>query len=94
MAAEGWVFAGIDQRSLEDRISALTTKDVNKMAVYLQGYDGHALRAASYSADLMPDITAAREEIAKPGQTYRVVYSDGTIEYFNEHNPQLPRIEQ
>ena len=31
----GFIFVGADQRSLEDRISALTTKDENKCKVYL-----------------------------------------------------------
>ncbi len=33
-APEGWLFVGADFASLEDRISALTTKDPNKLAVY------------------------------------------------------------
>ena len=34
MAPEGWIMVGLDFASLEDRISALTTKDPNKLAVY------------------------------------------------------------
>lgn len=45
---EGWLFGGADFNSLEDYISALTTKDPNKLKVYLDGYDGHSLRAYSY----------------------------------------------
>ena len=45
---EGWIFGGADFNSLEDYISALTTKDPNKLKVYLDGYDGHCLRAYSY----------------------------------------------
>lgn len=41
---------------MEDRISALTTKDSNKLKVYLQGFDGHCLRAFSYFYEQMPDI--------------------------------------
>ena len=33
-APPGWVFCGLDFASLEDRISALTTKDPNKLKVY------------------------------------------------------------
>lgn len=47
-AAKGWLFAGADFNSLEDYISALTTKDPNKLKVYEEGFDGHALRAAFY----------------------------------------------
>lgn len=55
-APEGWILAGADFSSLEDRISALTTKDPNKLKVYTDGYDGHCLRAFSYFGDQMPDI--------------------------------------
>ncbi len=34
-APEGWIFCGLDFSSLEDRISALTTKDPNKLKVYM-----------------------------------------------------------
>jgi DNA polymerase-1 len=51
MAPQGWVFAGADFNSLEDMISALTTKDPNKLKVYTDGFDGHCLRAAYYYKD-------------------------------------------
>jgi DNA polymerase-1 len=47
----GWIFAGADFNSLEDYISALTTKDPNKLKVYIDGFDGHCLRAAFYFKD-------------------------------------------
>lgn len=55
-APKGWLFVGLDFASLEDRISALTTKDPNKLKVYTDGYDGHSLRAFFYFGDQMPDI--------------------------------------
>jgi DNA polymerase-1 len=55
-APEGWLFVGLDYASLEDKISALTTKDPNKLKVYTDGYDGHSLRAHAYFGDQMPDI--------------------------------------
>lgn len=55
-APPGWTFCGLDFDSLEDRISALTTKDPNKLKVYTDGYDGHCLRAYSYFTEDMPDI--------------------------------------
>lgn len=48
MAPDGWLFCGADFNSLEDMISALTTKDTNKLKVYIDGFDGHSLRAAYY----------------------------------------------
>jgi DNA polymerase-1 len=50
-APKGWLFCGADFNSLEDMISALTTKDPAKLAVYEQGFDGHCLRAAYYFKD-------------------------------------------
>ena len=58
----GWIFCGLDFDSLEDKISALTTKDKNKLAVYTQNYDGHCLRAYSYFGEHMPDIQLATEK--------------------------------
>ena len=56
VAPEGWLFTGADFNSLEDYISALTTKDPNKLAVYEKGFDGHSLRAAYYFRDQCPEI--------------------------------------
>lgn len=50
-APKGWLMAGADFNSLEDMISALTTKDPNKLKVYTDGFDGHSLRAAYYFKD-------------------------------------------
>lgn len=55
-APPGWLFCGLDFSSLEDRISALTSKDPNKLKVYTDGYDGHSLRAHAYFGEEMPDI--------------------------------------
>lgn len=55
-APPGWIFIGLDFNALEDRISALTTKDPNKLKVYIDGYDGHSLRAYAYYGEDMPDI--------------------------------------
>ena len=52
----GWLFMGLDFSSLEDRISALTTKDPNKLKVYTDGFDGHCLRAYAYFGDQMEGI--------------------------------------
>lgn len=64
--------------ALEDRISALTTKDPNKLAVYLEGFDGHSLRAYAYFPESMPDI-----ERAPPGATCYRVNIEGTDVYFH-----------
>lgn len=59
---KGTLFLGIDYSSLEDRISALVTKDSNKLKVYTDHYDGHCLRAYYYYKDQMPDISKEIEE--------------------------------
>jgi len=53
---KGWLFCGADFLSLEDKVSALQTKDPNKIKIYTDGYDGHCLRAFYYFGDRMPDI--------------------------------------
>lgn len=58
---KGVLYVGLDFSSLEDRISALLTKDKNKLLVYTDHYDGHCLRAYSYYKELMPDITKELE---------------------------------
>lgn len=55
-APRGWFFSGLDFDSLEDKISALTTKDPNKLKVYTEGFDGHCLRTYYYWPDLFPHI--------------------------------------
>ena len=74
VAPLGWIFAGLDFASLEDRISALTTKDPNKLKVYTDGYDGHSLRAVAYFGEFMPDIdaysVASINTLAEKGHKY------------------------
>ena len=91
-APKGWLWVGLDYASLEDHISALVTKDPNKLKVYTDEYDGHCLRAYSYWKNLMPDITAQLDEIHKEGKVYKVTNDDGSIEYLNEHNPKLIKL--
>ena len=61
-APPGWIFVGLDFSSLEDRISALTTKDPNKLKVYQDGFDGHSLRAQAYFNDQMQGIDSTSVE--------------------------------
>jgi DNA polymerase-1 len=91
--SENWVMVSCDFASLEDRISALQTKDENKLAVYTQGYDGHCLRAFAYFGKHMPDIT---QEVAKtdlPGKFFKVTHDDGTEEYLHENHPRLAELQ-
>jgi len=70
-APSGWLFVGLDFASLEDRISALTTKDPNKLKVYADGYDGHSLRAFNYYKEQLPDIQETVESINSIEKKYK-----------------------
>ena len=74
-STDEWIFVGLDYASLEDRISALTTKDPEKLKVYLSGYDGHCLRAYSYFTDEMPDITAELLKANTEEQKVKIINS-------------------
>lgn len=69
-AAPNRIMAGADFLSLEDRISALLTKDTNKLKVYTDGYDGHSLRAFSYFKEYMPDIVETVDSINSIADKY------------------------
>lgn len=79
-APKGFVFCGADFASLEDRISALTTKDPNKLKVYTDGFDGHCMRAYSYFGNQMPDIKQVPLNI----KCYRITLDDGSVELLTE----------
>jgi DNA polymerase-1 len=81
-APPGWVFCGLDFSSLEDRISALTTKDPNKLKVYTDGYDGHSLRAFAYFGHLMPDIVNTVASINSIQGKYKKLRQDGKAPTF------------
>lgn len=80
-APKGKLMIGIDFSSLEDRISALLTRDPNKLKVYTDGYDSHSLRAYSYFKDNMPDITEQLNAIEHCDYVEKITHPDGTIEY-------------
>ncbi len=71
---------GADFSSLEDKISALTTKDKNKLKVYIDKYDGHNLRAYAYFKNQMPDI-AKELELDKLDRVFKITQDDGTLIY-------------
>lgn len=73
VAPPGWLFVGADFDSLEDRISALTTKDPNKIKVYTDGYDGHAYRAFNYWPEKMPDIVNTIKSINTIKKLYKAI---------------------
>lgn len=82
-APPGWLFVGLDFNALEDHISALLTKDSNKLKVYTDHYDGHCLRAFSYFKDKMPDI---EQELAKEPER--------AVEIINSIKKRYPKLRQ
>lgn len=81
-APPGWIFCGLDFASLEDRISALTTKDPQKLKVYTDGYDGHSLRAYAYFGEQMPDIEDTVESVNSIQHKYKSLRSDSKAPTF------------
>jgi DNA polymerase-1 len=84
-APPGWLFVGLDFDSLEDKISAVTTRDPMKIKVYSDGYDGHCLRALAYFPEEMPEIELCPEDAytykAMIGDEAVLFHSGETIEY-------------
>lgn len=78
-APDGWFMVGADFASLEDKISALTTKDSMKLRVYTDGFDGHMLRAYSYFRDEMQDVV----QIPENTNGYRIKQADGSTIYLS-----------
>ncbi|RLB78965.1 MAG: hypothetical protein DRH06_00305 [Deltaproteobacteria bacterium] len=72
---KGWVFGGADFNALEDMVSALTTKDPNKLKVYIDGFDGHSLRAYYYfkahMGNINPDSVKSINSIKKLYKAWR-----------------------
>ena len=80
VAPEGWIFTGLDFDSLEDKISAVTTKDPQKIKVYSDGFDGHCLRAYAYFKESMPDI----EMIENNETAYKAILGNHIV-YFHSN---------
>jgi DNA polymerase-1 len=94
VAPQGYLFIGADFNGLEDRISALQTKDPVKLSVFIDGFDGHCLNANAYYAEQMPDIQEQLSEINKEGNTFRITFDNGDIKYYNEFNPEFIKLKK
>lgn len=79
-APPGWLFVGLDFESLEDKISAVTTRDPQKIKVYTDGYDGHCLRALAYFGDDMPDI----ETVPDGAIAYKAIINGKGVYFHSE----------
>lgn len=79
-APPGWIFCGLDFDSLEDKISAVTTRDPQKIKVYTDGYDGHCLRAFAYFGEHMHDI----QNCPPTATAYKMVVGDDAFYFHSE----------
>jgi len=85
----GWLYVGSDMDSLEDKMSALLTRDENKLKVYEDHYDGHNLRTFSYWPEKMPDIAEQIKKADLPGKFYKVVLDGGIVQYLHETDTKM-----
>lgn len=77
---KGRVMIGADFDSLENKISALTTNDPNKLKVYTEGYDSHSLAAYSYWPEQFKDIPQATKE----EECFKVILKDNSVTYLTK----------
>lgn len=73
---------GADYISLEDYISALLSKDPNKLKIYLEGYDSHCYRAFAYWPHKMPDIVMTVDSINSIKKKYPKIRNDSKAPTF------------
>lgn len=88
-APPGYLMCGLDFSSLEDRISAVTTKDEEKRKIYRDGYDSHSYRAYNYFRDQMPDITEELEKVRGLEKVIKVTFDNGSSRYFAPDDPEF-----
>ena len=70
----GWIFSGLDFNSLEDKISGLTTKDPNKLKVYM-GHTVFALEIDGVVHHIRDDTTIVYDGRSYTGEEFYATYS-------------------
>jgi len=56
VAKPGWIFYIVDLQALEDRVIANLSGDKNKIAIFLEGIDGHCLNSYYYFREEIENI--------------------------------------
>ena len=84
IAPTGWLMAGADFDALEAKVDALTTKDPNKLGVYIAGMDSHSFNTYTYWPDKMPDIQYSIDLGINCSKLYKVTSDLGKISYHTE----------
>lgn len=74
-APPGWLFIGLDFASLEDRISALTTKDPNKLKVY-QGHIVYEVMINGTCHHIRDDSTVVYDGVTYTGEQFYAAMSN------------------
>ena len=77
-APKGKIFAGLDFASLEDRISALTTKDPNKLKVY-SGHLVYELEVDGVIHHIRDDATIVYDGKTYTGEQFYELHSTGVL---------------
>ena len=71
-APEGWLFWASDYAALEDRVGAQVTGDVNKRKEFLEGFDGHSLRAYAFFKDEVDELLGEELDPSSPESINRI----------------------
>ena len=71
-ARDGWLFCGADYAALEDKVGAEITCDKNKQKEFLEGYDGHSLRAYAFFKEEIDEALGEELDIDDPASINRI----------------------
>ena len=71
-APEGFLFAGSDYAALEDRVGAQKTGDSNKRKEFLEGFDGHSLRAYAFFKEEIDEALGEELDVTDPASINRI----------------------
>ena len=77
-APKGWIMCGADFNSLEDYISALTTKDPNKLKVY-EGHNIYEVTINNVAHQIRDDATVVFEGKSYTGEQFYDLYTSGSL---------------
>lgn len=85
-APKGKIILSADYSSLEDRVIASLTRDKNKCAIFLQGWDGHSLNALGYNFPELGELPTLFKEAddESKGKYFKEILEDGTVRFFRQ----------
>lgn len=80
VAPEGFLVATADFAALEDRVIANISKDPNKIAVFLEGLDGHSLAACYYFKEEIEVLIGPYTDYKDAARKLKVLVDEGNSE--------------